>query len=113
MISNGKFLTIKHKTKKQSYVYPLNKTPLFKILDKNNLIYEIKNSKINTNNKESFEFLIKNKNNKIKILFDKKTFNLKGWITEDIYQNKINFKIFNLQINKKVDKNKFKLPELD
>ena len=43
MVSNGKSLVIKNQTNNQYYIYPLKKTPLELILDKNYLINQIKN----------------------------------------------------------------------
>ena len=42
MVSNGKSLVIKNQTNNQYYIYPLKKTPLELILDKNYLINQIK-----------------------------------------------------------------------
>ena len=42
MVSNGKSLVIKNQTNNQFYLYPLKKTPLELILDKNYLINQIK-----------------------------------------------------------------------
>ena len=52
-------------------------------------------------------------NNKINIFFDKKTLNLIGWQTEDIYQNLVITYIYKIQYNQKIDKNIFKLPQMN
>ena len=44
--------------------------------------------------------------------FDSKTYNLSGWETIDIYQNKVIFQINNLEKNINIDENRFKLPSL-
>ena len=49
----------------------------------------------------------------INIFFDKKTLNLIGWQTEDIYQNLTIFFISNIKINEKIDKKIFALPKLN
>ena len=54
--------------------------------------------------------IIKN-NNTINIFFDKKTLNLIGWQTEDIYQNLVITYIYKIQYNQKVNKKIFKLPD--
>jgi len=43
MVSNGKSLAIKNQTSNQYYLYPLKRTPLELILDKDYLISQIKN----------------------------------------------------------------------
>ena len=50
-------------------------------------------------------------NNKLKIFFDKKSLDLKGWETKDIYSNKVSFMVFDLEINKIIDDNFFKIPK--
>ena len=113
MISNGRSLVIKNQTNNQYYFYKLKKTPLELILDKNYLIDQIKNleGKIIENKYLNFT-LIKN-NNKINIFFSNKTLNLIGWQTEDIYQNLVITFISQIKLNQKIDKNIFKLPEMN
>jgi len=54
-----------------------------------------------------------NKNNQIiNIFFDKKTLNIVGWQTEDLYQNLSVTFIYDLGVNVLVDNKKFKLPEM-
>ena len=113
MVSNGKTLVVKNQTNNQSYIYPLKKTPLVMILDKKYLINQIKKLEIYNVRDETIDFLLIEKDLKINIFFNKKTYNLQGWKTEDIYQNKVNFIIFNLKTNQKVDKKIFKLPKLN
>ena len=108
MVSNGKSLVIKTIT--SFYRYPLNKTPLNLILDKNFLIKEIYNLKEKILDKNYINFLIKKNDSKINIFFDNKTFNLIGWPTKDIYQNINVTYLSSIQINQEVDINLFKLP---
>ena len=56
--------------------------------------------------------LIENKN-EINIFFDKQTFNLIGWQTEDIYQNLTITFISSVKINKEINENIFILPKND
>ena len=108
LVSNGKSLVIK--TKVSFYRYPLNKTPLNLILDKNYLTRKIKNLKEKTLGKTFINFEIVEKESKINIFFDNETFDLVGWQTEDIYQN-INVTYFSsIRKNQKIDKDLFKLP---
>jgi len=108
LVSNGKSLVIK--TKVSFYRYPLNKTPLNLILDKNYLIEKIVNLKEKILDKTYINFEIIENDSEINILFDNKTFNLVGWQTKDIYQNINVTYLSSIKINQKVDKNLFKLP---
>ena len=54
---------------------------------------------------------MENNGNLLNIFFDKKSFDLVGWQTEDIYQNLVVTYIFNVKKNSNVDKKIFKLPE--
>ena len=108
LVSNGKSLVIK--TKVSFYRYPLNKTPLNLILDKNFLIEKIVNLKEKILDKTYINFEIVENNSEINIFFDNKTFNLVGWQTKDIYQNINVTYLSSIKINQQVDKNLFKLP---
>ena len=112
MVSNGKSLVIKNQTSNQLYFYRLKQTPLNLILDKDYLINQIENLKLRIINDKYVNFLLINNNNQINIFFDKKTLNLIGWQTEDIYQNLTIFFISNIKINEKIDKKIFTLPKI-
>ena len=109
LVSNGKSLVIK--TKVSFYRYPLNKTPLNLILDKNFLIGKIVNLKEKILDKIYINFEIIENESEINIFFDNKTFNLVGWQTKDIYQNINVTYLSSIKINQQVDKNLFKLPK--
>ena len=108
LVSNGKSLVIK--TRSSYYRYPLKKTPLNLILDKKFLIEKINNLEETIVDRSFINFIIIEKDNKINIFFDNKTFNLIGWQTKDIYQNTNVTHLSSIQVNQKVDKNLFKLP---
>ena len=108
LVSNGRSLVIK--TKVSFYRYPLNKTPLNLILDKNFLIEKIVNLKEKILDKTYINFEIVENDSEINIFFDNKTFNLVGWQTKDIYQNINVTYLSSIKINQQVDKNLFKLP---
>ena len=108
LVSNGRSLVIK--TKVSFYRYPLNKTPLNLILDKNFLIEKIVNLKEKILDKTYINFEILENDSEINIFFDNKTFNLVGWQTKDIYQNINVTYLSSIKINQQVDKNLFKLP---
>ena len=112
-VSNGKSLAIKNQVSNQYYLYRLKKTPLELILDKNFLINQIKKLKGRTVDNKYINFTILKNNNEINIFFDKKTLNLIGWQTEDIYQNLVITYIYKIQYNQKIDKNIFKLPKMN
>ena len=113
IVSNGKSLAIKNQVSNQYYLYRLKKTPLELILDKNFLIKQIKKLKCRTVDNKYINFTILKNNNEINIFFDKKTLNLIGWQTEDIYQNLVITYIYKIQYNQKIDKNIFKLPKMN
>ena len=113
MVSNGKSLVIKNQINNQYYRYSLKKTPLELILDKDFLINQIKNLESRDVDGKYINFSIINNNNEINIFFDKKTLNLIGWQTEDIYQNLVITYIYGIKYNKKIKKNIFKLPNMN
>ena len=85
MVSNGKSLVVK--TKASYYLYPLEKTPLNLILDKNFLIKKIKNSDERIIENKFINFTFIENDIEINVFFDNMNFNLIGWQTLDIYQN--------------------------
>ena len=107
LVSNGRSLVIK--TKVSFYRYPLNKTPLNLILDKNFLIKRIKNLKEKLS-ETYINFEIVENDNEINIFFDNKTLNLIGWQIKDIYQNINVTYLSSIQINQQINKNLFQLP---
>ena len=113
MVSNGKSLVIKNQINNQYYRYSLKKTPLELILDKDFLINQIKNLESRDVDGKYINFSIINNNNEINIFFDKKTLNLIGWQTEDIYQNLVITYIYEIKYNQKIKKNIFKLPNMN
>ena len=108
LVSNGKSLVIK--TKSSFYRYPLKKTPLNLILDKNFLIKKIGKLNEKILDQTYINFSIVENDNEINVFFDDKTFNLVGWQTKDIYQNINVTYLYSIKKNQKVNKNLFKLP---
>ena len=112
LISNGKSVAIIKKKYKKIYYYPLESTPLFIILDKNKILHLIKNNKPTKIDSSVIEFeFVDVKSNKLKIIFDKKTLQLKGWETEDAYSNNVSFQISNLKKNNQIVDSFFKIPQ--
>ena len=110
IVSNGKSLVIKNQTTNQSFLYPLRKTPLNLLLDKDFLLNGIINSEQKIVNDKYYNFSLKNKDHKINIFFDKNSNDLVGWQTEDLYQNLAVTYIYNIKKNNKIDKKIFRLP---
>ncbi len=108
LVSNGKSLVIKTRT--SFYRYPLKKTPLDLILDKQFLIKKIGNLKEQILDRTYINFEIVENNNEINIFFDDQTYNLIGWQTKDIYQNVNVTLLYSIQLNQQIDKDLFKLP---
>ena len=108
LVSNGRSLVIK--TISSYYRYPLEKTPLNVILDKNILIKKIKSLKERTIDNNLINFTIFENNNEISIFFDKQTYDLIGWQNTDMYQNfNITF-LSSIRKNRVLSKNLFNLP---
>ena len=112
IISNGKTVAIVKKKYKKIYLYPIKSTPLFFILAKEKIIDLIrKTNPIETNSNLVGFIFVDKKTNKVKILFDKNSLELKGWETKDAYSNKVTFEINNLIINNQILDNFFKIPQ--
>ena len=108
IVSNGKSLVIKSTS--SYYRYPLDKTPLYFILDKNFLlkkIYELDEEIINNS---LVKFTIKENNQPIEIFFDIDNYNLIGWQTKDIYQNTAVTLLYSVKSNQIVEQKIFKTP---
>ena len=108
LVSNGKSLVIKTRT--SYYRYPIEKTPLNLILDKNYLINKINKLSGRIIDKNLINFTIFEKDSEINIFFDNQTYDLIGWQNKDIYQN---FNITFLSLiskNRILPNNLFKLP---
>ncbi|MDC1154932.1 outer-membrane lipoprotein carrier protein LolA [Candidatus Pelagibacter sp.] len=108
LVSNGRSLVIK--TTNSFYIYPLDKTVLNLILDKEFLIKKIKKSNERIVDGKFINFNFSQDENEINVFFDNKTFNLIGWQTLDIYQNLSITYLNSIIKNKKLKNNLFKLP---
>ena len=108
LVSNGKSLVIK--TLSSYYRYSLKKTPLNLILDKNFLINKIYNLNEKIIDKSYINYTINENESVIDIFFDIKTYNLIGWQTKDIYQNKSKTLLTSILLNQKINKQLFNLP---
>ena len=113
IVSNGKSLVIKNRKSGTYYIYPLKKTPLEFLLDKEYLISKMKVLSPRKVDDKYLNFKFIENNNEINIFFDKKNLTLIGWQTEDIYQNLTITFISSVKINKKIDDKIFILPAKD
>ena len=108
LVSNGKSLVIKTIT--SYYRYPLDKTPLNLILDKNYLMKKIDSLEERIIDNNLINYTIQERNSELNIFFDNKTFNLIGWQNTDMYQNfNITF-LSSIRKNRVLGKNLFTLP---
>ena len=108
IVSNGKSLVIKSIS--SYYRYPLDKTPLNLILDKNFLINKINYLNEENINNSLIKFKIEENNQLIEIFFDINDYNLIGWRTKDIYQNTSMTLLYSIKSNQKIDEKIFRTP---
>ena len=108
IVSNGKSLVIKSTS--SYYRYPLDKTPLNFILDKNLLLEKISELNEENINNSLIKFTIEEDNQFIEIFFDINDYNLIGWQTKDIYQNTAVTLLYSVKSNQIVDEKIFKTP---
>ena len=111
LVSNGKSLVIK--TISSYYRYPLDRTPLNFILDKDFLIKKIEVLEERIVDGSYINYTIRENDNEINVFFNNETFDLIGWQNTDVYQNfNITF-LSSIQKNRIIVENKFKLPKQD
>ena len=111
IVSNGKSLVIKNKNSGSYYIYPLNKTPLIFLLDKEYLISKMSILEPREIDNKYINFTIIENNNAVNLFFDKNDLSLVGWQTEDIYQNLAITFISSVKINQKIYSKIFILPK--
>ena len=109
LVSNGRSLVINSDKMPNHYRYPLDKTPLNFILDKNFLISKLKEADDDKNYPFYYVFNFEYENNLIKIFFDKVSLDLMGWETKDIYQNLIQTFLTDVNINIEVEEKIFSI----
>ena len=112
IIINDKTLAILQKKFDKIYLYPVSKSPFMIILNKEKLINLIQKSDLILN--EDIELVYIDENQKeISIFFEKKNYELKGWLIKDEFQNEIYFSLKNQKINSELDKNYFDIPTIN
>ena len=108
VVSNGKSLVVKTIT--SYYRYPLDKTPLNFILDKEFLINKINILEERIVDGSLINYTIKENDIEINIFFNNETYDLIGWQNTDVYQNfNITF-LSSIRKNRIISKDIFKLP---
>ena len=108
VVSNGKSLVVKTIT--SYYRYPLDKTPLNFILDKEFLINKINILEERIVDGSLINYTIKENDIEINVFFNNKTYDLIGWQNTDVYQNfNITF-LSSIRKNRIISKDIFKLP---
>ncbi len=109
LVSNGKSIVIKTST--SYYLYPLKRTPLNLILDKEFLIKKIQNLNERKIDNKFVNFRFFEDDFEINIFFDFNKYNLIGWQTTDIYQNLSMTFLSSVKKNHKINNNLFILPK--
>ncbi len=112
IITDGRKFAIVKRRYKKIYYYPLKKTPLFYILNKENILNVIKNYEpfLADSNLIQYELIDAN-SRKINIFFDKNSLELSGWKTTDAYSNEVNFLLRNIETNISINSEIFKIPK--
>ena len=109
LVSNGKSLVINSKKISNYLRYNLKDTPLDLILDKKFLLEKLDQVEVIQESDETFYFEIIHNNNLLNIFFDKNNYDIKGWTTTDIYQNRVETKLYNIEVNMMIDENTFRV----
>ena len=109
LVSNGRSLVINSKKINNYLRYQLKDTPLNLILDKKFLLDKLDQVETIKENDETFSFKIVHNNNLLNIFFDKISYEIKGWTTTDIYLNKVETKLSNVETNIMIDERIFRV----
>ena len=109
LVSNGKSLVINSKKITNYLRYQLKDTPLNLILDKKFLLDKLDQVETIKENDETFSFKIAHNNNLLNIFFDKINYKIKGWTTTDVYLNKVETKLSNVETNIMIDEKIFRV----
>tara|TARA_B100000886_G_C20380888_1_gene473876 strand:+ start:438 stop:986 length:549 start_codon:yes stop_codon:yes gene_type:complete len=109
LVSDGESIVIK--TKSSYYFYPLERTPLYLILNKNFLINKILNLNERILDDKFVNFKFFENDFEVSIFFDYNSLNLIGWQTTDIYQNLSITFLASVKKNQKLNSNLFVLPK--
>ena len=108
LVSNGRSLVVKTLT--SYYRYPLEKTALNFILDKNFLINKINILEERIVDGSLINFTIKENDLEINVFFNKENYDLIGWQNTDLYQNFNITYLSSIRKNRIISKDIFKIP---
>ena len=112
IISNGKKFAIVKKRYKKIYLYPLKKTPMFFLLNKENILNVLNNYEPIYSDSDIIEYELTDNNfNTVNIFFDKNSLELTGWRTIDAYSNEVNFLMKNIKTNIDIKNQIFIIPK--
>ena len=109
LVSNGRSLVINSQKITNYLRYQLKDTPLNLILDKKFLLDKLDQVETIEENDETFSFKIVHNNNLLNIFFDKINYEIKGWTTTDIYLNKVETKLSNVETNININERIFRV----
>ena len=109
LVSNGRSLVINSQKITNYLRYQLKDTPLNLILDKKFLLDKLDQVETIKENDETFSFKIVHNNNLLNIFFDKISYEIKGWTTTDIYLNKVETKLSNVETNIMINERIFRV----
>ena len=109
LVSNGRSLVVNSEKIKNYLRYQLKDTPLNLILDKKFLLDKLDQVETIKENNETFSFKIAHNNNLLNIFFDKISYEIKGWTTTDVYLNKVETKLSNVETNIMIDERLFRV----
>jgi outer membrane lipoprotein-sorting protein len=111
LVINNRRLAITQKRYNKTYHYPISKSPFLNILYKDKLLEIIQSAKLELT--DQMIELIYEGDSKIKVFFNRKTFDLKGWQIIDQYNNDINFSLKIVSKNDLYKKDIFKIPSIN
>ena len=115
LISDGYTLAIYKKKYNKIYLYPLITLTLNHLLNKEFILRELlpENHKRLKITDKIIEFEVYNKKQKIVVSFTPGTFDLLGWKTTDIFQNDVEFTVYDVKKNVIIEESEFKIPKID
>ena len=111
LVINNKRLAITQKRYNKTYHYPISKSPFLNILYKDKLLEIVESGELELTDR--IIKLIYFGDDRITILFDRKSLDLKGWQIRDQYNNSIDFSLNIVAKNDVFKKDTFKVPEIN
>ena len=110
ILINNRTLVVIHKRYNKKYFFPVNKSPLIKILNKDKLIQVINDSEISINDNITLTY---QSDGEVAVFFDKKSYEFLGWKIKDNFQNETFFSLKIESINDIYDPKIFKIPSIN